>query len=304
MAGVQKEIWKPEVIEFLEKDNEFLRHAVNADEHVVDGKIVYIPQAGTPANIVRNRATLPAQVTQRTDTTILYELDEYTSDPILLTKSDQMWLSYDKRQSIIREKLKKMREFVADDMLYNWSKNVPTANKLKTTGSSTHTATAPGATSTRKNITEADVRAAQALLNGQNVMKGDRYMLLTDDLLDQLLADLTGANKYAFKDTADEKNGVVGKLWGFNILVRSSVVVAAASGDAPKLQDAATATDDNVAALFWQKDHLERAYGDVELFENQKDATYYGDVFSCITFVGGRNRRNDNAGVGLLIADA
>lgn len=303
MAGVQKEVWKPEIIEFLEKDNEFLRACVNADEYVIEGKIVYIPQAGSPANIVRNRGTLPAPVTKRTDNVISYMLDEYTSDPILLTKSDQMWLSYDKRQSIIREKLKKIREFIADDMLYNWAKNVIAGNKLKTTGSSTHTATAPGATGTRKNLTKDDVRKAQTLLNAQNVLKEGRYMLIESNLLDQLIDSLTQAQQYAFKDTADVQNGVVGRLFGFNIMERSTVVVADNS-DVAKLQDAASATSDNVAALFWGMDAVERAYGDVDLFENQGDATYYGDVFSCISFVGGRSRRSDGKGVGLLIADA
>lgn len=303
MAGTQKEVWRPDIIEFLEKDNEFLKYCVNADEHVVDGKIIYIPQAGTPANIVKNRQVLPAPITKRTDTTVLYELDEYTSDPILLTKNDSMWLSYDKRASIIREKMKRMAEDIPTDMLYNWAKNVPAASKIKTTGSSTHTATAPSATSTRKNLIEADVRAAQALLNKASVSKNGRYLLVDSDLLNQLFDSMTAAQKYAFKESVDVQNGVIGRLWGFNILERGTVLVADTS-DVLKTKEAAGATTDNVAALFWQADMVERAYGNIELFENIGDATHYGDIFSAIAFAGGRARRADNIGVGLIIAYA
>jgi hypothetical protein len=303
MAGVQKEIWRPEIIGFLEQDNQFLRHCVNADEYVQDGKIVYIPQAGTPATIVKNRQQLPAPIAKRTDSVIFYELDEYTSDPILLTASDAAWLSYDKRQSIIREKMKKMEEDIPTDMLYNWAKNVPTANKLKTSGANT-LGTAPSATGNRKAFTQADVRAAEVLLNKQNVARQGRYMLVDSDMLNQLMDSLTAAQMYAFKDSVDVANGTVGRLFGFTILERGSVLVAAASGDVVKTKEAAAATDDNATILFWQSDMVERAYGNIELFENNNDPTFYGDIMSCLAFAGGRARRSDNKGVGLLIADA
>lgn len=300
--ALQKEVWRPDIIEFLEQDNEFMRYCFDADEFVVQGKIVHIPNAGTPANIVKNRQVLPAPITKRTDVDVTYELDEYTSDPILLTKADSMWLSYDKRASIIREKMKRMAEDIPTDMLYNWAKNVPTAMKVKTTGS-THTATAPSATSTRKNLTEKDVRAAQALLNKASVSKKGRYLLVDSDLLNQLYDSMSAVQMYAFKEAIDVKNGVVGRLWGFDILERGSVLVADTS-DVLKTKEAAGATTDNVAALFWQRDMVERAYGTIDLFENPGDATYYGDVFSAIAFASGRARRNDNIGVGLIIADA
>ena len=302
MAGLQKEIWKPEIIEFLEDDNEFMRHCVNADQYVVQGNIVHIPQAGTPANIVKNRGTLPAPVRKRVDDKVLYALDEYTSDPIVVTKSDQMWLSYDKRQSIIREKMKKMQEDIPTDMLYNWAVNVITVNVIKTSGTSNHTATAPNATGNRKNFVEADVRAAQARLNKQKVSKRGRFMLIDSDLLNHLEESMTAAQKYAFKDSVDVKNGVIGRLWGFNIMERGSVL-ASDSSDAVKAKEAAGASDDNVAALYWQSDMVERAYGDIDVIINERRAEYYGDVCSSIAFAGGRQRRKDGAGVGLIVAD-
>lgn len=302
MAGLQKEIWRPEIIGFLEMDNEFMRYAKDESANVHDGKIVYIPNAGTAANIVKNRQQLPAPITKRTDGLVFYELDEYTSDPILITRADADYLSYDKRQSIISEKMKKMEEDIPTDMLYNWAKNVPTVYKLKTTGANT-AATAPSATGNRKAFTEADVRAAQTLLNKQSVSKRDRYMLIDSDLLNQLEDSMTQTQKYAFKDAVDVTNGIIGRLWGFNILERGATLVANGS-DAVKTKEAAAATDDNVATLFWQKDMVEKAYGTIELFDENGKAAYYGDLLSCLCNAGGRARRLDNKGVGLLLADA
>lgn len=298
--AIQKELWRPDIIEFLEKDNEFINFCVNADEYVLQGKVVHIPQAGTPANVVRNRATLPATVVKRTDTDITYTLDEYTSDPILLPDADTKQLSYNKRESLIREKMKKMKEFVGDDILYHWAKNIPASNKLPVTGTATHTATGDGATGNRKNMAKADIRKAQTLLNKQNCPKSGRYMLLSDDQLDQLLADLDTHETYSFERGVNLKEGIIGRLYGFDFMTRSTVLQLGADGTV-KLQDAATATDDNVAALFWQRDMVERAYGDIDLFEDLGNPQYYGDIYSCITYFGGRARRSDNKGVGALV---
>lgn len=301
--AVQVELWKPEVIEYLEQDNEFMRHCVNADEYVMKGKIVHIPQSGGPANVVRNRATLPAPVTKREDIDITYQLDDYTSDPVLIPDVDTKQLSYDKRQSVVRENFANMKDQASDYLLYLWSQNIPTANKLKTSGSNV-TGTAPGAAGNRKALVRADLRAAQKLMNNQRVPKSGRYALIPDNLLDQLVGDLDTQLAYTWQKIVDLKEGVIGRMYGFNIMTRSSVLIAAASGDAPKLPEALSATDDNEAVLFWHRDFVERAYGDLSLFDDNGNPLFYGDLISMLLYVGGRNRRNDNKGVGMIIADA
>ncbi len=296
--AVNREMWRPDIVGSLFKSNTWMPRSFNADEYVVGGRVVHIPQAGAPSGVERNRQNLPAPIVKRTDTDITYALDEYTSDPRLITDIDKKELSYDKRQSIIMEDTGVMMQVAGDNMLYNWSKNIPTGSKLATTGGNA-TGTAPGATGNRKIITEADIRKAQTLLNNQNVPTEGRVMILPADFADQLISD--NNLKYAFQQTVNLKEGAIGRLYGFDLYVRSTVIVET-TGAVVKLPEAATATDDNACALFYYENHVERALGDVDIFDNPNRAEYYGDIVSFLLRLGGRNRRADNYGVGLIAA--
>jgi hypothetical protein len=106
-----------------------------------------------------------------------------------------------------------------------------------------------------------------------------------------------------FSRYIDAENGIVGKLHGFNIMTRSSVL-AMTSADAVKALGAALAATDNLASLAWQKDTVAFAIGDTKLFQNMNDALYYGDVHSALVMAGGRVRRGDGLGVYIIAQDA
>lgn len=299
--AVNQEMWQPVIIEQLFKSNEFLRYGYNADEYVIGGSAVHIPQAGAPSGGQRNRSSLPATVNRRSDTDIVYLLDEFTSDPNRISNRDLVELSYDKTSSVVRTDTAVIRELVGDWMAYNWASNVVAGSKILTTGAAA-VGTAPGATGNRKILTEADIRKARLLLNNQNVPQENRYMLLPSNMLDMLMSDTS--LKYAFQQTVDLKEGVIARLYGFDLLERSTVSVQATGGTAGtvKAPGAATATTDDDCALFWQMDCVERAIGEVKIFERKDEPTYYGDIYSFLIRAGGRNRREDNKGVGMIVA--
>lgn len=294
--AVNKEMWRPDIIESLFKANQFLNRAFNADEYVVGGSIVHIPQAGSPSNVVRNRTTVPATAVKRTDTDIVYTLDEYTTDPRHITDIDKKELSYNKRLSVINEDMGALMETAGDNMLYRWTANVPAGNKILSTGSAA-TATAPGATGNRKILGEADIRSAQALLNKQNIPAEGRVMILTADALNNLMSD--NNLKYAFQQVVNLKEGSVGRLYGFDLYVRSTVIRETTAG-VVKLPEAANAVDDNEGILFYHEGAVERALGNIDIFDNPNRAEFYGDLISFLLRLGGRNRRADNKGVGYI----
>ena len=59
----------------------------------------------------------------------------------------------------------------------------------------------------------------------------------------------------------------------------------------------------NNVALAWQEKCVSRAMGDVKMFDNQDDPTYYGDIYSFLMRVGGSKRRYDSKGI-YAIAEA
>ena len=294
--AIQVEMWQPLIEEELYASNEFLNHFHNADEYVIGGKVVHIPQSGGASPVTRNRSTYPATARRRTDTDILYALDEFTTDPTHIPNADTVELSYDKTRSVIREDTGNMMEEVGDWSIYNAIKNLPAPNLLPTTGAAS-AASADGATGNRKIITEKDIRTARTLLNKQNVPKRDRYMLLSSEQINHLADD--EKLKYAFQKVIDLPEGVIAKYAGFYLLERSKVAVVDNS-QTIKVPGAASAVDDSELSLFWQKDFIERALGDVTMFDNYGRAEYYGDIFSFLIRAQSRARRQDNKGYGAL----
>ncbi|MEP7169101.1 MAG: phage capsid protein [Bacteroidota bacterium] len=298
--AIQKEIWVQYIQQNLFKDSDFINYAFNADQYVLEGKVVHIPNSGTAPSVTRNRSSLPASVTQRTDIDITYAIDEFTSDPILIPNAETIELNYDKLSSILDETESSIRSLIGDWMLYNWrAENA--SSIVRTTGANVN-AHLSGATGTRKKFLLADLKAARLVLNKQNVPKEDRFLLIDSDMYDQLMDELTISQYREASKDLDLPKGVIGKIFGFNLMERTTVLTANNAGT-PVIQllGAATAATDNGVAFAWQKNTVERALGMIDFFENLGDPTYYGDIYSALVRMGGRKRRNDQKGVVAII---
>lgn len=302
--AIQKEIWQDHIEGNLFKNNEFLLASTDASQHVLHGKVVHISQAGMKATVVKNRSSLPATVIQRTDSDVMYVLDEYTTDPILIPNAESFELSYNKRESVLGEYESSLRETFADNMLISWSPSGATGTIIRTTGAATATHIA-GATGNRKKFTVNDLKYAQLQMNKQNVPMEGRYALISADMFQQLTDDMSATQYRDFSAAYDVKDGVLGRLFGFNIMMRGSVVTYNDEllPEVHAYGDAIEATD-NDGVLCWQISAVERAVGQITFFENLGDPTYYGDVYSVGVRVGARRRRLDAKGIVAIVQDA
>ncbi|MFU2094350.1 hypothetical protein ACQ1P2_03785 [Ornithobacterium rhinotracheale] len=307
--GLEREIWKKTIEEKLKQDNTFLNHISDvSSENILAGKIVHIPQAGAPSKVVKNRKTLPADVKQRKDTEVLYQIDEYTTDPVHIPHAETVELSYDKRRSVLDQDIANLSEEVAEGMLTNMvvspigeNKSLPAKNILETTGANAKPLL-ENATGDRKKWTLSDLQRMQNLLRSQKAWsEGNMYALLpANALLDLFPADSQLTATYMQSVTEQERReGVIYKVQGFNILVRSSVFVMAQNKDFKAFGAVVEATDSE-AAIFWNKNMIEKAIGDLETFERVKDPQWYGDIYSFLVRIGGRAKRKDFEGVGVL----
>ena len=298
--AVQKEIWMNSIVEGLFADNSFLSKAFNADEFVNAGKTVHIPNAGAASNVVKNRTSFPATVTARTDSDLDFNLDEFTTDPIKIANADKVELSYNKRESVIKTDKAKLIEDVSNDMLFNWSPAV--AYTIRTTGAAVagHTVNAAG---NRKLFTKADVRTAMGKFNAKDIPQDGRYMIVDAEMYGQLLDSLTTQESMAFHSLVDIKNGVLGKLYTFNFMMRSKAGLYT-TAVAPKLWAAAAAATDNAAALCWHENSVCRALGQTEMFENPNNPLYYADIYSFLVRAGGRPMRSGVEGLLAIVQDA
>lgn len=297
--AVQKEIWMSTIVEGLFADNSFLSKAFNADEFVLNGKTVHIPNAGSASTVVKNRNSFPATVYAREDTDLEFNLDEYTTDPIRIPNAENYELSYSKRDSVLRVDRANLIKEVSNDFLFKWSPAA--ANTIRTTGTGA-TAHVPLATGLRKKLIVDDFEKAMGEFNQDDVPLEGRYALIDAIMYSQLLNSLTDKDATAFHAQADVANGIVGKLMGFNVMMRSKSG-RYATNLAPKAWTATGATTDHGAVLCWHENSVCRALGLVDMFENLKDPTYYGDIYSFLVRAGGRSMRNDVAGLLAIVQD-
>ena len=302
--AIQKEIWQDHIEGNLFKNNEFLLASTDAGQYVLNGAVVHIPQAGATPAVVKNRSSVPATVVQRADTDITYSLDEFTTDPILIPNAEQFELSYNKRESVLMEYESSLRQTVADNLLIDWSPTGSTGQIIRTTGTSTAT-TLAGTTGNRARFTVVDLKNAQLQLNKQNIPMEGRYALISADMFQQLTDDMSATQYRDFSAAYDAKEGVLGRLFGFNIMMRGGVVTYT-NDSAPVVNPygaAANATD-NDGVLCWQIGAVERALGEITFFERIGDPTFYGDVYSVSVRMGARIRRSDAKGIIAIVQAA
>jgi hypothetical protein len=302
--AIQVEIWVNYIIERLWKDNAFLKYAWNDDDKVLAGKVVHIPNPGAAPVITKNRSSFPATAVRRTDTDITYSLDEYTTAPSHIEDAEMVESSYDKMSSVIGDHIGYLTENVADNLLLSWlDESVTAPVKMYTSGAAVPASVdeiEAVVTGNRKALTALDVKRVMTQFNLQKIPKIGRYALLESNMLDQLMTDLSVTQYRDFSASVDPANGVIGKLYGFTFLDRSSTIIYNAA-NALKSFGAAGATDDNLASIFWHQDAVTRALGEVKMFENIGRAEYYGNVISALLRMGGRRRRADDKGVIAMI---
>ena len=297
--AVQKQIWQNTIIEEFWPDDSFASKATNDSEYVNQGKTVHIPNAGAPSGVKKNRATLPAEVKVRTDVDVTYDLDEFTTDPVRIPHADTVELSYSKRNSVISQDRNKLRAEAHQSLLEAWAPD--TANRISTSGAA-RTAYLTSATGQRKAITTKDVLAVQAKFDLQDVPAADRYLVLDAVMYNDLLADMTESQKIGFFATANAKKGIVGELYGFQVMKRSQVLRFTSAGALVKTSEGATlAASDRAAGLAFQSEAVSVAMGEVVMFDSVSNPTYYGDIYSFLVRTGGAKRRADGKGVFAII---
>jgi len=303
--GIDQVFWAKEIIQRLFKDNAFLKLARSDDEYVVGGIAVVIPQPGAAPTVVKNNSSWPMTAVQRADNMIMYGLDTYLTQPTFITIADLQGISYDKTQSVLTDHFDYMMQSFADDMLIKWANGLPgSTNVVYTTGGATNSLEI-GQTGSRNTCSHTDVKKLQRIMNKNNVPQG-RVLLMEANMYDQFTDSLSVTQYRDFSEQFDPKTGVVGKMYGFDIMTRSSVLMAAAGLDgsgnlAMNALGAALGATDNVGCLAWQKDQLARAIGDIKLFTRIDDPLYAGTINNCYIKGGGRVRRADNVGVYALM---
>jgi hypothetical protein len=302
-----KEIWVADVQEALNRNADFLPFSIDDSAYVAFGT-VHIPQSGSNPTVVKNPATFPLQINERTDTDRTYSLDQFALEPTLITNLDELQISYDKRQSVLGQQISTLTQRIGDEVAIKWTATGAT-NLIGTTGAAVATALAPGATGTRKAVTLADIASLASKLDKDNVPRGNRKLLMSTDMFWELFAisDVIRASYNGFQNQGNVlQTGTVAQLYGFDIMMRPVVSVFANSATSPKAFGAATATSDNLACIAFHSTTVRRALGSMTPLYNAGSngnglPEYLGSIFNMEVMLGAAIGRADMKGVAALV---
>lgn len=297
--AIQTEVWVADIMDNLFFENEFINLAVD-HSGFVNNITVHVPQAGSNPSVVVNRSDDETAVTRRTDDDLTYNLSNYTTDPVLIKDIESLQVSYSKRASVTGQHIAVLNEKIAVETLYKWAVSGSTAAVIRTTGDEDGDVALPSstATGTRLLLTKTDIAKAAAKMDLQKAPKSGRFLVIPTCMFYGLFNDSELLKIRAIVGEDMLKMGVVGELFGFNIIVRGEVVRYTSAGtNTLKSSTAADAATDCAGAVGFSRFMVSQAKGSVAVYINEKVAKSYGDIFSAEVNHGASRMRNDNAGV-------
>ena len=301
--AIQRELWVSYIQDNLFKNNSFIDRAYSESASVLGGKVVHLPQAGAKPVVQKNTTGVGVAVS-RTDTDITYNLDAYRTIPTVIEKAEQAELSYEKMNSILGEHLEVLRERCGDEMAIKWLTGALEAGNVVSTTGADAAVTESGQTGNRKTTKAIDVLALKTKMNKQNIAKDGRVLVCESNMLDQLVNDLSVTQQRDFSSAVDSATGVVGRLYGFEIIERSDVAICNGANSAVNAFGSTTLGTDNLVCLAFQRNAVAKAVGEIDVFENTNDPLHYGNVYSALVRFGGRARRTNAEGVFALVQGA
>ncbi len=294
--ALQTEVWVADIQETLFYENEFLMLAIDHSSYV-ENKTVHVPQAGGKPNVVKNRTDLESPLGQREDTELTYDLDNYTTDPIVIKDVEALQVSYDKRQSVIGQHIATLGDVIATETLQKWAVTSSLDHVLRTTGANTAMLPNSTATGTRLELTQRDIARAAAIMDIDKVAKQGRFAVIPTCMLSGLFSDTELMKLRALVGEDMIKIGVIAELHGFKIISRGSVVrYTNAAANNLKSATAADAATDCAGSVFFSRFAVSQAMGDIKVYINEGVARNYGDVFSAEVNHGANFLRPNNIG--------
>lgn len=307
--ALNKELWLTTIEEQLFKNDEFMTVVGLDHSPYVNNRTVHIPQAGSNPIISKNLTTFPAAVGSRTDADLTYNVDLFYSQPIRVGVDETQYLSYDKRASVLSSHLKKMRNVIGNNTLYEWAGGVPTASIIRTSGSATAKALAPSATGTRKDPTLEDFFSANSILDMQNLNPADaRYAIVPANMYWALINDTNIKKSLEWGASPVAPSGKVPMIAGITLLKRSTVTVWDNTPAIKTVNDEGTpsspATSDNLGILIISESYVSRAMGAIDVYTKDKDPQYFGDIMSVSVAHGASKMRTNGEGIVALVQTA
>jgi N4-gp56 family major capsid protein len=300
--AIQTEIWVEDIAENVVPDNSFIMQSRDDSAGLV-GRTVHVGQAGAPPTAQKNRVGA-GTISKRVDTVNDYVIDEFTTDPTVVTITEEIEVSYPKRVSVMMDHIDALRTLAAESVAGNWAPTLA-SNIIYSTGDARAAYKLGHQTGNRLAVAKKDFANASRILNNMDVPQDGRVALVDADLLMDLMSIPEFVSANIFGQAGALKEGILGRVFGFNIMVRSRTSLYTPVGVVKDMAAAKAATD-CASILFWHPMFVRRAIGTstnggVMVFEQNGSPTHYGDVISAMVRAGGKHHYANQRGVVALV---
>lgn len=305
--AVQTEVWVRDIEEELYAGNEWITRATN-DTQFVNNKTVHIPRSGGAPTVLEDydhAGSGPVTPTYRTDTTRDYNMGEFVTTPTAIPTIEEAQTSYSKRMSVLREHINVVNDRIALRTVDNWATGLTAADIYRTTGAATALLPSGATAGTRNKLTIADFAQMQAVLNAENLPQSGRVCVLPSSMLNDLVTDTNLATVFA--QARGNQNvyatGVIANLFGFDIYVRSRVILMDTISGTTRLSITAAASSGTAAAdaaMFFHSSQVRYARGATKAYMQENHPEYYGDVMSIGVLHGSASTRSTEVGIKVL----
>ncbi len=263
MAGLNKEIWLPEIMEGFYPEASFLTEARDFSAFVENDKI-NLAEAGVNPNVLINNSTYPVPTSERGDLAISMELDVYDTENTLLRNAEKAEQSYDKMKSIMYGH--------KQAMLQRFQQKASHAFAPLSNASDTPVIVCTGGDngSGNKSLKFEDILTLSQRWDDRDFPAEGRILVLST----QHVADLRKQSISQFKEFLKSN-----ELFGFKVYKYSKLPVFNKSTGVKKaFGAAATPATDVIASIAFHKQEVMRADGRVKMFADLDNPKERGDI--------------------------
>lgn len=265
-AGLNKEIWLPEIMEDFYADDSFLKESRDFTPFVENDKLNLAEAGGNPAVILNNNV-YPVPSAERNDTPIAIELEYYDTENTIIRNAELAELSYDKRQSVTYGHKQALKMFFMQRAAFNWSASSNSAN--------TPVLSASGGADENgfEKLTFEDILKLEEAFDEAEVPAEGRVLLLNTLHKRQLREqDLS-----LFKNIFNKGEGFGGFKF-YTLSKKRMPVFNKTTGAKVAFGAAAAPATDTHCSIAWQKDEVCRADGTLDMFADLKNPEARGDI--------------------------
>lgn len=263
--AINKQIWIPMFIQAMFKEASFLKRGTDMSEFV-DNNTINLAAAGVAPEVLYNNTTYPLTPAPLDDVAIGIPLATFTSTPTYVTDLQKHEYSFKKMETDTVRHRRAILGGYQSRAAHAWAPSSDSTDTpvIGTTG-------AVDAGGDRKRAKLANIIEAQLRCNKLDWPDEGRCLALSPDhLADLLLEDKDLLKNYLSRDA----NFV--PLYGFELFLYSRMPFFDASSGAKISYAATPAGDQYQASLFFHKDSVMRAEGDLNMNVNERQVAYDG----------------------------